>query len=71
MPQSALKDKALLIISDAAGEKTAALYQEYFKDKSDGDIVAAVTDVLTQQLGEKKAREIVDDLTKGELDVKP
>lgn len=58
MPNT-LRDQAIRLISENLGEVTAKSYVEFYKDKSDDVVRESVLELLTEVIGEKKAREKV------------
>lgn len=54
---SELINWAVKLISDNLGSSTAESYKEFYKGKGDDVIRESVNELLTEILGEKKARE--------------
>ena len=52
-----LKTDAVVLISWALGDTTAKLYKEFYMDKSKEEVVDSVGELLTESLGEQKAKE--------------
>ena len=55
--QSSVKEQAIRLISENLGEVTAKSYVEFYKDKDDLIVKESILELLTEVLGEKKARE--------------
>lgn len=60
--QKEIRKEAARIISDALGNETGLLYDLYLKNKTIEEILIALEDLLNEYLGDKKTKEIIDEL---------
>ena len=52
-----LKDKAVKLIAENLGDITAKSYANFYMDKNDEVVKSSVVELLTEVIGEKKAKE--------------
>jgi hypothetical protein len=57
-----LQTEAVDVVRATFGNDTATLFAEYSLNKNAQDILSALEDILKEHLGEKKAKEVTDEL---------
>lgn len=62
--EASAKKEAVAIISDVLGTDTGVLFSLYFKKRRLEDILATLAELLTDFMGETKAKEITEGLYK-------
>lgn len=55
-------DSALCILTKHFGERTAVLYENFYSQKNDEEIILSLQDILSEQLGVKKCKQIMEEL---------
>ena len=57
-----LQSEAVNVVRSTFGNNTAALFAEYSLNKNTQEILLALENILKEHFGEKKAKEVTDDL---------
>jgi hypothetical protein len=58
--KSKLQKTAVDLVLKYFGQSTAEIYNHFFDGESDEDILASVSEIMIEYLGEKKAKEEID-----------